>query len=92
MAESCSAKSSVSEVTPETSSLTYRGYRAQELADRCTFEEVAYLLWNGELPNAEQLKQFSGEVRSLRKIDPTLIKALEDYAEAGRKKVRGSKP
>ena len=35
---------------PETNSLTYRGYPVQELAAHCSFEEVAYLLWHGELP------------------------------------------
>ena len=41
----------VSKVNPETNSLLYRGYPVQELAARCSFEEVAYLLWNGELPS-----------------------------------------
>jgi len=34
----------ISMVNPETNSLTYRGYPVQELARRCSFEEVAYLL------------------------------------------------
>ena len=50
---------SISQVTSETSSLIYRGYCAQDLADQCTFEEVAYLLWNGELPTQSQLADFS---------------------------------
>ncbi len=74
---------SVSEVTPETSSLTYRGYRAQDLADQCSFDEVAYLLWNAELPSASQLKDFSSEAKSLRQIDPTLIKAIESFPKTG---------
>ncbi|KAH8389056.1 hypothetical protein KR215_004103, partial [Drosophila sulfurigaster] len=41
----------VSKVVPETNSLTYRGYPVQELAALCDFEDVAYLLWNGELPD-----------------------------------------
>lgn len=41
---------SVSKVNPETNSLLYRGYPVQELAEHCSFEQVAYLLWNGELP------------------------------------------
>ena len=41
----------VSKVNPDTNSLLYRGYPVQELAARCSFEEVAYLLWNGELPD-----------------------------------------
>ncbi len=41
----------VSKVNPDTNSLLYRGYPVQELAAKCSFEEVAYLLWNGELPH-----------------------------------------
>src|SRR4051812_29618003 len=68
---------SISQVTSETSSLVYRGYRAQELADQCTFEEVAYLLWNGELPNKSQLDQFRNTERQLRSLDPALLDALK---------------
>jgi citrate synthase len=42
----------VSKVMPESNSLTYRGYPVQDLAEQCRFEEVAYLLWHGELPTA----------------------------------------
>lgn len=38
----------ISKVVQETNSLTYRGYPVQELAANCSFEEVAYLIWNGE--------------------------------------------
>ncbi len=67
---------SISEVTSETSSLTYRGYPAQELADQCTFLEVAYLLWNGDLPSAQQLADFEKAERAHRALDANLIKAL----------------
>ena len=45
----------ISKVMPEINSLVYRGYPVQELAEHCSFEEVAWLIWNGELPNAKQL-------------------------------------
>jgi 2-methylcitrate synthase len=48
----------VSKVMPEINSLTYRGYAAQDLCAKCKFEEVAYLILNGELPNKNQLKKF----------------------------------
>ena len=48
-------ETAVSKVVPETNSLTYRGYPVQELARYCSFEEVAYLLWNGELPTQDEL-------------------------------------
>ena len=46
----------VSKVMPEINSLTYRGYAAQDLCAKCKFEEVAYLILNGELPSKKQLK------------------------------------
>jgi 2-methylcitrate synthase len=68
---------SVSQVTSETSSLIYRGYRAQDLADQCTFEEVAYLLWHGELPTRAQLADFSKSATAHRNLEPDLINALK---------------
>ncbi|KUM37440.1 bifunctional 2-methylcitrate synthase/citrate synthase [Arthrobacter sp. EPSL27] len=62
----------VSKVNPDTNSLLYRGYPVQELAAKCSFEEVAYLLWNGELPTPEQLAEFTARERAGRALDPTL--------------------
>ena len=53
----------VSKVMPEINSLTYRGYAAQDLCAKCKFEEVAYLILNGELPDKQQLKRFEKEKR-----------------------------
>ena len=69
--------SKISEITQETSSLTYRGYAVQDLAENCNFEEVAYLLWHGELPDAKQLAAFTKEERSLRALDDDLIAVLK---------------
>jgi citrate synthase len=49
----------ISKVVPETNSLTYRGYRVQDLAVHCSFEQVAHLLWRGELPTDAELALFS---------------------------------
>ena len=51
-------ETTISQVMPEINSLTYRGYAVQDLCEKCTFEEVAYLVLNGELPNRIQLKKF----------------------------------
>ena len=67
----------VSKVNPETNSLLYRGYPVQQLAERCTVEEVAYLLWNGELPTPAQLAEFETLERSLRHLDPTVKDAMD---------------
>ncbi|MGB3414448.1 MAG: bifunctional 2-methylcitrate synthase/citrate synthase [Microbacteriaceae bacterium] len=59
----------ISKVNPETNSLLYRGYPVQELAAKCSFEEVALLLWNGELPNADELASFESYERANRELD-----------------------
>lgn len=68
---------SVSKVNPDTNSLLYRGYPVQELAARCSFEEVAFLLWNGELPTTEQLAEFTARERAGRALDP-VVKQIVD--------------
>ncbi|MEY4146295.1 MAG: hypothetical protein RL327_774, partial [Pseudomonadota bacterium] len=69
----------VSEVMPDINSLTYRGYAVQDLADVCTFEEVAYLLLKGELPNKSQLSKFQEDERNNRKISENLKKVIQNY-------------
>jgi 2-methylcitrate synthase len=71
--------SSVSKVNPDTNSLIYRGYPVQDLAENCSFEEVAYLMYKGELPTKAQLKEFETLERSYRDISKDnlgVIKAL----------------
>ncbi len=70
-------ETAVSKVNPETNSLLYRGYPVHELADRCTAEEVAYLLWHGELPNPQQLAEFETLERSLRHLDSTVKHTID---------------
>ncbi len=57
--------------------LQYRGYRLGELAEKSTFEEVAYLLIHGSLPNASQLKEYRKKLVSLRKLPADLVAVLE---------------
>lgn len=67
----------VSKVNPDTNSLLYRGYPVQELAARCSFEEVAYLLWNGELPAKDQLAEFTARERAGRALDPVVKQVID---------------
>ena len=71
-------ETSISKVMPEINSLTYRGYAAQDLCAKCKFEEVAYLILNGNLPNKRQLKAFEKEERKDRKLSKSLIKVLKE--------------
>lgn len=66
----------VSRVMPETNSLTYRGYAVEDLAENASFLEVAYLLFNGELPSEEELAEFEREERSLRQPDQRVLDAV----------------
>ena len=69
----------VSKVMPEINSLTYRGYAAQDLCAKCKFEEVAYLILNGELPNKKQLKKFEKQERKERKLSKTLLEDIKKF-------------
>ena len=66
----------VSKVVPATNSLTYRGYAVQDLATKCSFEEVAYLLWHGELPNDQELALFTQRERAARRMDRSMQSLL----------------
>lgn len=68
----------ISKVNPESNSLLYRGYPVQELAASKSFEEVAWLLWKGELPTAAELAEFTNQERSLRALDPVVRKVIDD--------------
>ncbi len=57
--------------------LQYRGYRLGELAEKSTFEEVAYLLIHGTLPNVSQLKEYKQKLVSLRNLPVDLVAVLE---------------
>ncbi len=66
----------VSRVVPETNSLTYRGYPVQDLAAHCSFEQVAYLLWRGELPTDAELALFCQRERASRRLDRSTLSLL----------------
>ncbi|NEN05572.1 bifunctional 2-methylcitrate synthase/citrate synthase [Diaminobutyricibacter tongyongensis] len=68
----------ISSVNPETNSLLYRGYPVQELAARCSYEEVAYLLLHGDLPSADELVAFEALERSLRGLDVRTLRIIDD--------------
>jgi len=70
-------ETAISKVMPEINSLTYRGYAAQDLCAKCKFEEVAYLILNGELPNKKQLKYFEKKESEERQLSKTLIDAIK---------------
>ncbi|MFF7682188.1 bifunctional 2-methylcitrate synthase/citrate synthase [Microbacterium sp. NPDC007973] len=70
-------ETAVSKVNPETNSLLYRGYPVQELAATQPFEAVAYLLWNGELPDADQLADLRTVERAHRALTDDVRAAID---------------
>ena len=72
-------ETTVSQVMPDINSLTYRGYAVQDLCEKCIFEEVAYLILNGELPNKKQLKRFETQERKERKLSKTLLQDIKNF-------------
>jgi len=62
--------------------LHYRGYDILDLAEACEFEEVAYLLIHGKLPNAAELRGYKQKLRSMRGLPATVLDALETLPAA----------
>src|ERR687887_574857 len=62
----------------ENGKLIYRGYDILDLVNRSTFEETAYLLLFGELPNAEQLADFSYRLTEARSLPEPILKNLKN--------------
>ena len=59
------------------SGLTYYGYEVDDLAEHCDFEEVAFLLFNGELPTASELDTYRAKLAGLRDLPASLKEVLE---------------
>jgi 2-methylcitrate synthase len=74
--------SSISKVMPEINSLVYRGYPVQELAEHCGFEEVAWLIWKGELPTKAELADFVEMGRGQRAISQDLLSVIQKSPRA----------
>jgi Citrate synthase len=65
-------ETTISQVMPDINSLTYRGYAVQDLCEKCSFEEVAYLVLNGDLPKKKDLKVFKKQLEENRNISINL--------------------
>jgi len=61
-------ETTISQVMPDINSLTYRGYAVQDLCEKCSFEEVAYLVLNGDLPKKKELRIFKKQLEENRNI------------------------
>lgn len=70
-------KTALSTVGKSGAGLTYRGYDVQDLAENCQFEEVAYLIFHGELPTQAELDAYKLKLKSLRHLPQALKEVLE---------------
>src|SRR5207248_4328899 len=75
------ARTVISMVDGQNGRLVYRGYVIADLAEDMSYEEVAYLLWHGELPNRAQLEELSDRLRSHRKLNHSAEAALLGLAD-----------
>ena len=70
-------KTALSTVGKEGKGLTYRGFAIEELAEKATFEEVAYMLLYGNLPNQSEYDSYSAKLKSYRALPTELKEVLE---------------
>jgi len=77
------AESALSHIDGEAGQLVYRGYDIADLARETSYEEVTYLLWHGELPDAAALDAFADEMAAERAVDDSVLDALAALGEAG---------
>jgi 2-methylcitrate synthase len=73
----------ISKVMPEINSLVYAGYPVQELCEHCHFEEVAWLMWHGELPTVKEFADFMAIGRSQREISKDLLSVIQKSPRMG---------
>jgi citrate synthase len=77
------AKSAISFVDGEKGLLEYRGFDIADLAGHCTFEEVAFLLLSGRMPDAAELQEFSGQLRPARVLPEPIVRFIRDLPAEG---------
>ncbi|MFC7214231.1 citrate synthase [Saliphagus sp. GCM10025334] len=76
------AESQLSSIDGDAGRLIYRGYPIEDLAEGASYEEVLYLLWHGELPDAGELESFTDAMVAERAVDDAILEAVRSLAEA----------
>ena len=82
----------IATVGKEGKGLTYRGYSIHELAEHSTFEEVAYLLIYGHLPQQAELDEYKSKLRALRGLPPSLAGTSQYSQRYGQPRVAWTQP
>lgn len=73
------AQSRLSQINGAEGTLVYGGYGIEDLARNSTFEEVAYLLWNGDLPDKRQLEALERDLAAERPLSPDVVGMLRSF-------------
>jgi len=76
------AESELSYIDGDAGELGYLGYSIEDLAREASYEEVVYLLWHGELPDAEELESFCTWTAETRALDDEVLAEIENLAAA----------
>ncbi|MGZ8263233.1 MAG: citrate synthase [Burkholderiales bacterium] len=74
-----SCRSNITYIDGDKGILMYRGYPIEQLAETCSFLEVAYLILNGELPNKEQLDQFVSIITNHTMVQEQLLRFYSGF-------------
>lgn len=74
-----STKSYITYIDGDKGILEYRGYPIDQLAEQCEYLEVAYLILNGELPNAEQLANWEAEITNHTLIHENIKRLMDGF-------------
>lgn len=73
------ADTKISYIDGENGILIYRGFRIEDLAERSTFTETAYLLLEGELPGRSRLEEFEGDLAAARTLPDFILEAMNQW-------------
>src|SRR5687768_9247256 len=73
------AQSAIGDVNGIEGKLIYQGYDIHDLAENSTFEEVVYLLWNGQLPNQAELDELTGRLRRNYEVPAAVIEMMKTF-------------
>lgn len=79
LAGTVAGETAISQVSATHHTLCYRGYRIKDLAEKAQFDEVAYLLMIGELPNASELGSFANERVDAQVLPEPMKKWLQQF-------------
>lgn len=73
------AQSAIGDVNGIEGKLIYQGYDIHDLAENSTFEEVVFLLWNGRLPNADELAEHEARLRRNYEVPAEVIALMKQF-------------